>query len=122
MEVDAQIVIDLEDSLDVLRTLVDPLPKKIWVEAGTPGAPIVRPDPVASGSDVHLNVDLDKPPAISDTQVSRLNSTSPVVLVSNSVPQKADRRKSAFVSITKRSGVVLGNPALTLLGSSGDCT
>ena len=114
LNVDAQIVIDLGEALDVLRTLVDPLPKKVFVVPGTPGT-LVGPTVTDA-----IEVDLDPPPATSDTQVSRLSSTSPAVLVSDSVPQKADRRKSAFVSITKRSGVVLGNPALTLLGSSGD--
>ena len=116
LNIDAAIVINLVRSLPLLKRLQASLPKKIWVDSTALGTPAPPPaDPANPGN--FIQVDLKSPPAVTDTQRLRLNGLMGTV---DGLPQTADRQKAGFISLTKQSGVSLGNPALTLLGASGD--
>ena len=92
-DVDAEIVVNLAGSTNVLKRLPSPLPK-------TTGVP-------------HLvyEVKVNPPPAVTEAHVTQLLG---LVDPDDDAPQTSDRRESGFISITKRSKVVLGNPALTI--------
>ena len=96
-DVDAQIVIALADSTDDLTILQDPLPRTEDHDTD-PATPNVR---------------LVPPPAVTAAQVTRLD-----VYDSPGAPQTSNRGNSGFLSITSRSKVVLGNPALVVDGTT----
>ena len=120
LDIDAAIVINLVTSLPLLKRLQDPLPKKILVVPDALGAPVIEGTTYTDGdgnTQPAIEVDLKKPPAVTDTQRARLNALpiSPAnpAGAQNGLPQTSDRRKAGFISLTKKSGVSLGNPALT---------
>ena len=95
LDVDAQIVVDLSGSTSVLRILQSPLPKE---------------------TDTKPPVKVNPPPAVTGTHVTQL-FTFVDVDAEGLAPQTSYRQKSGFISITKRSKVVLGNPALTIVSN-----
>ena len=73
--------------------------------------------PVTEDVEGAIEVTLKPPPAITSTQIELLKMYD-----DPGAPQTSDRRESGFISITKRSKVVLGNPALTVSESGNIVT